>query len=212
MWGFASLKQNSKIQIGIRICPHWLTFTANKQASCIWTSCQSINDLPWDFSKGQKKPQDSLIINNTYLHTYIPTQVSRADHQYTIRLDTYQTNMSAHVPRLEHLHQCSVCDPALEILDEVHQSNSSESTTGNPNWLDGLIGPSGLLLLVVSHVFACSPSFSFMGGVGKKLDTKVWMWEMFLHVDIWSIGGDALLLVYNILHSIRKSSSSSSSR
>jgi hypothetical protein len=83
--------------------------------------------------------------------------------------------MSAHVPRLEHLHQCSVCDPALEILDEVHQSNSSESTTGNPNWLDGLIGPSGLLLLVVSHVFACSPSFSFMGGVGKKLDTKVWM-------------------------------------
>jgi len=24
---------------------------------------------------------------------------------------------------LEHLHQCSGCDPALEILDEVHQSN-----------------------------------------------------------------------------------------
>ncbi len=24
---------------------------------------------------------------------------------------------------LEHFHQCSVCEPALEILDEVHQSN-----------------------------------------------------------------------------------------
>jgi hypothetical protein len=24
---------------------------------------------------------------------------------------------------LEHLHQCSVCEPALEILDEVHDSN-----------------------------------------------------------------------------------------
>jgi hypothetical protein len=132
--------------------------------------------LPWDFSKGQKKPQDSLINKyiHTYIHTYIPTQVSRAHHQYTIRrLDTYQTNMSAHVPRLEeHLHQCSVCDPALEILDEVYQSNS---TTGNPNWLDGLIGPSGLLLLVVSHLFTCSPSFSFIGGVGKKLDAKAWM-------------------------------------
>jgi len=29
---------------------------------------------------------------------------------------------------LEHLHQCSVCDPALEILDEVHQSSEF---TGN---------------------------------------------------------------------------------
>jgi len=37
----------------------------------------------------------------------------------------------------EHLHQHSVCDPALEILDEVYQSNlvdpvESSESTGNP--------------------------------------------------------------------------------
>jgi len=26
---------------------------------------------------------------------------------------------------LEHLHWCSVCDPAMELLDEVHQSSES---------------------------------------------------------------------------------------
>ncbi len=31
---------------------------------------------------------------------------------------------------LEHLHQCSACDLALEILDEVHQSKSSERLLG----------------------------------------------------------------------------------
>jgi hypothetical protein len=34
------------------------------------------------------------------------------------------------------------------------------------DWVDSLIGPSGLLL-VVSHLFASNLSFSFMGGVGK---------------------------------------------
>jgi hypothetical protein len=33
---------------------------------------------------------------------------------------------------LEHLHQRSVCEPALEILDEVHQSNPVSEFTGRP--------------------------------------------------------------------------------
>ncbi len=41
------------------------------------------------------------------------------------------------------------------------------------DWVDSLIGPSALLLLVVSHLFAVS---SFMGGVGKKPQLSE-LWE-----------------------------------
>jgi hypothetical protein len=40
----------------------------------------------------------------------------------------------------------------------------------------------------------CSPSFSFMGGVGKKLVTKTWMWEIFLQGHILSVGEPLMLL------------------
>jgi len=56
------------------------------------------------------------------------------------------------------------------------------------DWVDGLIGPSGLLLLV-SHLFISSPSsFSFRDGVGKELVTQIWMWEICLegsHTEPW---------------------------
>jgi hypothetical protein len=39
----------------------------------------------------------------------------------------------------------------------------------------------------------CSPSFSFMGGVGQKLVTKTWMWEIFCKVTYLSVGQDALI-------------------
>ncbi len=112
---------------------------------------------------------------------------------------------------LEHLHQRSVCDTALEILDEVHQSKNPV----NPleDYLDRVkkcrafiqspagaleqsskhseivfilcslfpIGyivcdwgsPCGLLLVNLPPTY--TPSFSFMGWVGKKLGTKTWM-------------------------------------
>jgi hypothetical protein len=41
----------------------------------------------------------------------------------------------------------------------------------------------------------CRPCFSFMGGFGKKLVTKTWMWEIFLQGHIESIAGDTLRLV-----------------
>ncbi len=41
-----------------------------------------------------------------------------------------------------------------------------------PNWLIIMIGPGGLLL-VVPHLFACCPRFTFMGGVAKKEITKL---------------------------------------
>ncbi len=50
------------------------------------------------------------------------------------------------------------------------------------DWLDSLIGPGGLLLLVCPGLLPnliCSPNFSFMGGVGKTEEeskiTKTWM-------------------------------------
>jgi hypothetical protein len=39
---------------------------------------------------------------------------------------------------------------------------------------------------------SCSPSFSFIGGVGKKLVTKTWMWETCVQGHILSIGEDVL--------------------
>jgi hypothetical protein len=34
-----------------------------------------------------------------------------------------------------------------------------------------------------------------MGGVGKKLVTKTWMWETFLQGHILSVGGNALIAI-----------------
>jgi hypothetical protein len=42
------------------------------------------------------------------------------------------------------------------------------------------------------HPPTCSPRFSFICGVGKKLVTKTWMWEIFLQGRILSVCGDAL--------------------
>jgi len=43
------------------------------------------------------------------------------------------------------------------------------------DWVDSLIGPDGLLLVIcpalpcsAPPIYFCSPNFSFMGGVGKK--------------------------------------------
>jgi hypothetical protein len=41
------------------------------------------------------------------------------------------------------------------------------------DWVDSLIGPDGLLLVICPALLCspnlfCSPNFSFMGGVGKK--------------------------------------------
>ncbi len=35
------------------------------------------------------------------------------------------------------------------------------------DWQNIMIGPGGLLISI-SHIFACSPGFSFMGGVAKE--------------------------------------------
>ncbi len=39
----------------------------------------------------------------------------------SIYIYTYTTHTMSSL--VEHLHQCSVCDPPVETLDEVHQSN-----------------------------------------------------------------------------------------
>jgi hypothetical protein len=43
---------------------------------------------------------------------------------------------------------------------------TQQSLTPAVDWLDSLIGPGGLLSVVSPPM--CSPSFSLMGGVGKK--------------------------------------------
>jgi len=59
------------------------------------------------------------------------------------------------------------------------------------DWLDSLIGPSGLLL-VVSHLLAVQ--FQFYRWVfGKEWVTKTWMWGIFLQGHVLSVGGDALI-------------------
>jgi hypothetical protein len=46
---------------------------------------------------------------------------------------------------VEHLHQCSVCDPPVEILDEVHQSHPvnplEETDCWDPKHMHGLQSP-----------------------------------------------------------------------
>jgi hypothetical protein len=94
--------------------------------------------------------------------------------------------------RASRLQQRSVCDPAVgNLFDEVH-SDCIYWLLPISDWLDSLIGPSGLLL-VVSHLLAVSVSVLWVG-VGNKLVTKTWMWEIFLHGHILSdhFGGDAL--------------------
>jgi len=55
----------------------------------------------------------------------------------------------------------------------VKQSNNQSETVlllhHVSDWVDSLIGSSGWLLRSLSR--SCSPSFSFMGGVGKVLKT-----------------------------------------
>jgi hypothetical protein len=53
------------------------------------------------------------------------------------------------------------CIPS-RALDEPLECNIFD-------WLDSLIGP-GELLLVPSLPPICSPNFSFMGGIGKKVN------------------------------------------
>jgi hypothetical protein len=66
------------------------------------------------------------------------------------------------------------------------------------DWVDSLIGPSGLLL-VVFHLLIVPLTLSFMGGVGNKLVTKSWMWETcFAESHTESDGGDALITNYSI--------------
>jgi hypothetical protein len=57
------------------------------------------------------------------------------------------------------------------------------------DWLDSLIGPSGLLL-VVSHLLPV-PVFLWVG-LEKKLVTEKWTREIFLQGHILSVDGDAL--------------------
>jgi hypothetical protein len=59
------------------------------------------------------------------------------------------------------------------------------------NWLDSLIGPSGLLLVVVSHQLAVPVSVLWVE-LEKKLVTKTSMWEICLEGHILSVGGDTL--------------------
>jgi hypothetical protein len=58
------------------------------------------------------------------------------------------------------------------IFERPEEEALEESLLPVSDWVDSLIGPSGLLLLVVSPppcMYACSPSFSFMGGFGKGI-------------------------------------------
>jgi len=109
---------------------------------------------------------------------------------------------------LEHLHQCSVCDPALGILDEVHQSNPvTPLEDGTPKrhsfpepwktvesyWLTEPCFWLGRWFDWFKWVASsslpptCSPNFSFRGGVGKKLITKTSMSEYFCWVTYWAL-------------------------
>jgi hypothetical protein len=65
------------------------------------------------------------------------------------------------------------------------------------DWLDSLIGPSGLLLVPFQVPTTWSTSFNFMGGVGKKVITRTWMWEIFLQGHI--LRADAVTLVFTFL-------------
>ncbi len=92
---------------------------------------------------------------------------------------------------LEHLQQCSACDPALEILDEVQQSNPVDSLEdcSDPGKMHSCLDKYSQIIFIHCSLFLigkivliglgglllgsrfppiCSPSFSFMGAVGKK--------------------------------------------
>ncbi len=80
---------------------------------------------------------------------------------------------------IQHLHQRSVCDPPLEIFHEVHESKTSNLTRRqqmgpwkqNRHTFEGAPGLSGWIA-ISSLPLTSSPSFSFMGGVGKISATK----------------------------------------
>jgi len=124
------------------------------------------------------------ILQFVFCQSYIPWPTA-ALHQY-----------------LEYLHQCSVCDPDLQLLDEIHRvqiqcihwrnilgprknymhsfhspggalEQSNKHKSNHIYWqlpvcdfLDNLIAPGGLLLLV-SHLFAV-PSFNLSAGWKHK--------------------------------------------
>jgi len=65
------------------------------------------------------------------------------------------------------------------------------------DWLDSLISPRGLLLAAFQVPTIWSPGFNFMSGVGKKVITRTWMWEIFLQGPI--LHADAVILVSTFL-------------
>jgi hypothetical protein len=56
---------------------------------------------------------------------------------------------------LEHLHRCSVCGPALEILDEVQQSYIVDppEDCSDPGIMHNFQGPGGALEESNKHIF-----------------------------------------------------------
>ncbi len=80
---------------------------------------------------------------------------------------------------------------ALEQSNKHTQIEVFDCSLFVSDWVDSLIGPSSGLLLV-SLPPTCTPSFSFTGGVGKKLATKTWMLEIFLQGHVLSVGEDAV--------------------
>jgi len=63
------------------------------------------------------------------------------------------------------------------------------------DWVDSLIGPSGLLLVVSPHLLAVPISVLWVG-LEKKLVRKTWMWEIFLQSHILSVTVDATQSVH----------------
>ncbi len=74
---------------------------------------------------------------------------------------------------------------ALEEADKHSQIAFTYSLLPVSDWVDGLIDPSGLLL-VVSHLLTVPVLLA--GGVGKQSVTKTWMWEIIFvgsHTERW---------------------------
>jgi hypothetical protein len=110
-------------------------------------------------------------------------------HNLTLKSNFLPCLVKSKILALEQLHRCSVRDAANQnwmnkslkcqfvsskwfwlsifaMFAEVDKK-AQQSLTTAVDWLHSLIGPGGLLFVVPS------PSFSFVGGVGKKQITKL---------------------------------------
>jgi hypothetical protein len=84
------------------------------------------------------------------------------------------------------LEKCTAFQSSGGALEQSnkHQSNRIYWRLPVSHWLDSLIGPTGLLL-VISHLLAV-PILVLWVGLEKKLVIKTWMWEIVLQAAFWT--------------------------